>query len=191
MCKYIFYSFHLRPSTINNPQVNIDELMNINSGSNGVTGSSSDGVLLGGGGAVIAPGVVSMPMSSSLASSVVENSQQAGVEQVQQQQQQQQQQLAQPSMVPLPTPLAGFTPQQITMMQQMMALQQVGMLPQMMSLLGIPSPVATAGVGGGGVVGGGGDNTNNNSSNNCNNVGEGEMVGQLQQQQTNSNQLHI
>jgi len=190
LCKYIFYSFHLRPSTINIPQVNIDELMNINSGSSGVTGSSSDGVLLGGGGAVIAPGVVSMPMSSSLASSVVENSQQAGVEQVQQQQQQQQQ-LAQPSMLSLPTPLAGFTPQQITMMQQMMALQQVGMLPQMMSLLGIPSPLATAGVGGGGVVVGGGDNTNNNSSNNCNNVGEGEMVGQLQQQQTNSNQLHI
>ena len=131
--------------------------MNCNSGSNGNTGSSSDNVLSGGGGggAVIAPGV----------SSVVENSQQV--------------QLVQPptSAVSLPTALAGFTPQQLTLMQQMMALQQVGMLPQMMGLLGMPSPLVAAGVSGGGVVLGNGDNTNNNSSNNNNNVGEGEDGG--------------
>lgn len=165
---------YLSPSL--HTQVNIDELMNCNSGSNGVTGSS-DVVLLGGGGggAVIAVGGGGMPPSSSLASDG-ENSQQVGVEQVQQQQ------LVQPLMVSLPTALAGFTPQQLALMQQMMALQQVGMLPQMMGLLGMPSPLATAGVGEGGVVVGGGDNTNNNSGNNSNDDREGEMLGQSQQQ---------
>lgn len=62
-------------------KVNIDELRNCNSGSDGVTGSLSDVVLLGGGGdvAVIAVGGGGMPPSSSLAS-VGENSQQVGVE---------------------------------------------------------------------------------------------------------------
>jgi transcription initiation factor TFIID subunit 12 len=44
--------------------------------------------------------------------------------------------------------LNGFNPQQLTMMQQMMALQQAGMLPQMMGMLGMPG-IANAG----GVVG--------------------------------------
>ena len=157
MCiNYIILIHHLLPlPTIHIPQLNIDQLMNCNSGSNGNTGSSSDNVLSGGGGggAVIAPGV----------STVVENSQQV--------------QLVQPP-VSLPTALAGFTPQQLTLMQQMMALQQVGMLPQMMGLLGMPSPLTVAaGVSGGGVVLGNGDNTNSNSSNNNNNVGEGEDGG--------------
>ena len=43
--------------------------------------------------------------------------------------------------------LNGFNPQQLTMMQQMMALQQAGMLPQMMGMMGM------SGVAAGGMVG--------------------------------------
>jgi hypothetical protein len=41
----------------------------------------------------------------------------------------------------------GFNPQQLAMMQQMMALQQAGMLPQMMGMMGM------SGVAAGGMVG--------------------------------------
>jgi len=41
----------------------------------------------------------------------------------------------------------GFNPQQLAMMQQMMALQQAGMLPQMMGMMGM-SGVAAGGDGG-------------------------------------------
>ena len=59
-----------------------------------------------------------------------------------------QQQLQPPPQAVAMATVGGFNPQQFAMMQQMMALQQAGMLPQMMGMLGMPG-IANAG----GVVG--------------------------------------
>ena len=55
-----------------------------------------------------------------------------------------QQQLQPPHQTVAMATVSGFNPQQFAMMQQMMALQQAGMLPQMMGILGMPG-VANAG----------------------------------------------
>lgn len=58
-----------------------------------------------------------------------------------------QQQLQPPPQAVAMATVGGFNPQQFAMMQQMMALQQAGMLPQMMGMMGM------SGVAAGGMVG--------------------------------------
>jgi hypothetical protein len=63
-------------------------------------------------------------------------------------QQQQQQQLQPPPQAAGLATMGGFNPQQFAMMQQMIALQQAGMLPQMMGILGMSGVANGGGMGG-------------------------------------------
>jgi hypothetical protein len=120
-------------------QVNIQALMSC-SGSGAVT----DGV----GGAAIAP--VSGGEEGGGSTSIVNNNEFTTVDNTMSNPQAAQNQIPMQQLQPPAVAMAavnGFNPQQLAMMQQMMALQQAGMLPQMMGMMGMPG-VAAGGIAG-------------------------------------------